>query len=72
MSAKTEKIETGGPAFPTETYQTDGMTLRDYFASKALLGIISGDLRMSIHETRQAIKAYEYADAMIQARKVSP
>lgn len=38
------KIETGGPAFPCDptTYtKAKGMTLRDYFAAKALTALIS-------------------------------
>lgn len=44
-----------------------GMTLRDYFAAKAMHGIISGiDPQMNFEEI--AIRAYEYADAMIEVR----
>ena len=32
---------TGGPAFPTERNLTQGMTLRDYFAAKAMQGIMT-------------------------------
>ena len=30
----------GGPAFPTGVYTVEGMTLRDYFAAKAMQGMI--------------------------------
>ena len=41
-----QKIETGGPAFPTvdanraEDYGTYGMTIRDHFAGLAMQGIV--------------------------------
>lgn len=72
-------IHDGGPAFPktgnfnedqTTTYDSedqDGMSLRDYFAAKALVGIIS-------HPTNQGTPAavadisYQIADAMLLAR----
>ena len=54
---------TGGPAFPTGT-AFQGMTLRDYFAAKALQGM-SADIS---DEVRAARWCYEMADAMIQAR----
>ena len=58
------------PAFPTGTgitpYQS-GMTLRDYFAAKAMQAIIS------VHDntTLEFVsgKAYQYADAMLKARE---
>lgn len=73
--------ETGGPAFPKPKFmeqavryeQEDGMTLRDYFAAKAMQGDIAtytGDL---IYETPEwfearALKWYDVADAMLKAR----
>ena len=46
----------------------EGMTLRDYFAAKAMHGIISDpDTQMSYQEI--AIRAYQYADAMLEMRK---
>lgn len=77
-----EKINDGGPAFPNvpegagarwSSWDT-GMTLRDYFAAKALTAIISkfpveltdkGDANLSNAAARGA---YVYADAMIAAR----
>ena len=45
-----------------------GMTLRDYFAAKAMLGIISDpDTQMSYEEI--ATRAYQYADAMMEVRE---
>lgn len=73
--------ETGGPAFPTEnarqtgntTWHYEGMTLRDYFAAKAMQGLIAGHFSHYGHENywlRDGIaqEAYEVADAMIAER----
>ena len=40
-------MNTGGPAFPTladngHSTNQDGMTLRDYFAAKAMQGLLAG------------------------------
>ena len=60
------------PAFPTETafgYQF-GMTLRDYFAAKAMQGILSGYTHGSIPPTESLTPAsYKIADAMLKARE---
>lgn len=60
--------ETGGPAFPTETdfHFFHGMTLRDYFAAKAMQGVVH---RSVVDESMCAKWAYEMADAMIKARE---
>jgi hypothetical protein len=67
---------TGGPAFPyTEAncaISGDvGMTLRDYFAAKAMQAIIAseqlGDEEFVTPEM-YARDAYKYADAMLKAR----
>jgi len=69
---------TGGPAFPTlEEHGFNqgmpGMTLRDYFAAKAMQGLIIQD-KFTVgmdrpHWTRQcADKAYLMADAMLRER----
>ena len=66
----------GGPAFPCEWDYIDtnrsaanGMTLRDYFAAKAMQGICaSGAIdRLSFEDISNA--AFEFADAMIERRK---
>jgi len=63
---------TNPPAFPTGSGITpyfQGMTLRDYFAAKAMQGLISiADLDM--HEDDYARLAYQQADAMLKAREV--
>ena len=70
--------DTSEPAFPRNghpdknDFPIDGMSLRDYFAAKALQGLLSytyaadrfrGDLKVA------AIEAYEIADAMLEERK---
>jgi hypothetical protein len=64
-------IETGGPAFPyVETGDCgvrEGMSLRDYFAAKAMQAIISSD--GTYDYKNRAIEAYQAADAMLEARK---
>ena len=63
------------PAFPTPKHTTnldcarhEGMTLRDYFASKALIGII---IETVLEPKFSAEQAYRYADAMLEARKAT-
>ncbi len=73
------------PAFPTSTYefngdgkvlpyQQDGMTLRDYFAAKAMAAYISGHIAHYGHESYWDVgnlssQAYGLADAMLRARE---
>ena len=64
------KIETGGPAFPCDptTYpEAKGMTLRDYFAAKAMQAEVS--TWGSTNPIERAKDAYKLADAMMEARK---
>ncbi len=73
--------DTGGPAFPVpglhENSDYDGMTLRDYFAAKAMQGLIAheerakqlGSHNLGDFDVRVAICAYRYADAMLKARE---
>ena len=59
--------KTGGPAFPAHTIAMhEGMTLRDYFAAKAIASFIFAG---SDYE-RAAFEAYKQADAMLEARKL--
>jgi hypothetical protein len=64
---------TGGPAFPChpgiENPLYDGMSLRDYFAAKAMQAMESRELPKAILATDVAEAAYEMADAMLKARK---
>jgi hypothetical protein len=59
------------PAFPCDSFQEKGMTLRDWFAGQWLIGT-SFDANVDWSElTRPTIAkmAYEVADAMLEARK---
>ena len=71
---------TGGPAFPLSTVDPydrsvttcDGMTLRDYFAAKAMQGILAGEhpiVREPDPLPMLAKAAYGMADAMLKARE---
>ena len=72
--------ETGGPAFPSHPVMGQisapclGMTLRDYFAAKAMQGMIAanGDANgfLEYEEKTVAANAYKLADAMLKAREV--
>lgn len=57
---------TGGPAFPWTGCGEDGMTLRDYFAAKAMQGMLTRP--GSIDVNQDADFAYKMADAMLAAR----
>ena len=88
------KHNNGGPAFPCEvgpasdghTIQTGnmqwmqpGMTLRDYFAAKAMQSVLDGswpDLHLKPKQylspiENSAVFAYEIADAMLKARETA-
>jgi hypothetical protein len=54
------------PAFPSGQYQL-GMTLRDYFAAKAMQGLLAGT---TTSNGSMIVKdAYAIADGMLKARK---
>ena len=58
-------------AFPNAHYSSDGMTLRDYFAAKAMQAAVAGQAT-SGETTLYAVVsgfAYDMADAMLEARK---
>jgi len=69
--------ETGGPAFPvnSDNYaspDSTGMTLRDYFAAKAMQATVTAWIQQSIYPSTDfevAQNAYAVADAMLQARE---
>tara|TARA_R110000772_G_C13288792_1_gene437784 strand:- start:782 stop:1033 length:252 start_codon:yes stop_codon:yes gene_type:complete len=78
---------TGGSAFPISGAQyrhTEGMTLRDFLAAKAMQGFISAkawhpdfiypdDFPFVAGERAAdevAVSSYKYADAMLKARKL--
>lgn len=69
------KIDTGGAAFPrpvghyphvgcTYSEQQSGMTLRDYFAGQALIGLLANNNLAHIAVT----DSFAIADMMIEAR----
>jgi hypothetical protein len=64
---------TGGPAFPVpglhENNDYDGMTLRDYFAAKAMQAILLDPRNESNSYNIDANNAYMVADAMLKARE---
>lgn len=73
MTTKTD----GGPAFPfgqiSETtgqpvngFYDPGMTLRDYFAAKAMQAMLTRGAPLD--SDQMALDAYVYADAMLAAR----
>ena len=63
---------TGGPAFPSSFVMelNQGLTIRDYFAAKAMQGLIErGFTEFGNRESSYANLAYTYADAMLKARE---
>ena len=63
----------GGPAFPChpgiENPIYDGMTLRDYFAAKAMQALVSDSNWRRNHDFESsAERSYGMADAMLKAR----
>jgi hypothetical protein len=58
------------PAFPTHLNLTQGMTLRDYFAAKAMQGLLAQfqGCANGCDPAHHAKWAYEMADAMLSAR----
>jgi hypothetical protein len=60
---------TGGSAFPAlyAGNGTEGMTLRDYFAAKAMQGLLASEF--DAPSDKFAAKAYALADAMLKARE---
>lgn len=72
--------DNSGPAFPHPDYLAAGwagMTLRDYFAAKAMQGMIASlsgapASMLSDYEKRASAKAYAMADAMLAQREKDP
>ncbi len=60
--------DNGGPAFPTEYGAVSGMTLRDYFAAKAMQGMLAAPVLASSDQFMLARDAYTVADAMLLER----
>ena len=65
-------MKDGGPAFPTDHNKNvvEGMTLRDWFAGQALMGMMASRNPSSPRFNPEDDAAYVYAvaDAMIQER----
>ena len=76
-------MKDGGPAFPLSVATTageghicsgdfaesSGMTLRDYFAAKAMQGLLSGRWGSISNQVGDVVKkSYEIADAMVAER----
>jgi hypothetical protein len=58
------------PSSGSTQYAQEGMTLRDYFAAKAMQAIIGReDNRFTTTLEFVGGKAYQYADAMLKARE---
>lgn len=56
-------------AFPDGLLNQDGMTLRDYFAAKAMQGILFG-IECGPDDVKNVVEsAYVLADAMLKARE---
>jgi hypothetical protein len=64
--------ETGGPAFPLDRDCCNvGMTLRDYFAAKAMQGLLASGIECGPDDVASVVaSAYILADAMLKARQV--
>ena len=67
--------KTGGQAFPNEGFNgwgepEKGMTLRDYFAAKAIQAMISSPhCDKEFNATHKVKTAYAIADEMLKARE---
>lgn len=60
---------TGGPAFPFEFKGREGMTLRDYFAAKAMQGLVAHGGCSATTADLLAEWSYRIADGMLAARE---
>jgi hypothetical protein len=65
----------GGPAFPStmtdDSLHVPGMTLRDYFAAKVLVGLLSTNGSFA-KATDLARVCYQLSDEMLKARELTP
>ena len=68
-------LNDGGPAFPStitdDSLHVPGMSIRDYFAAKAMQGLMASPADPESIEIA-AEWSYKVADAMINARKPTP
>ena len=69
---QTREVQDGffetGPLIPGASQQFAGMTLRDYFAAKAINGICASGPTRDWSNLDLAREAYSIADAMIKVR----
>jgi len=70
------KTNTGGPAFPLHNHgaqtlglDVTGMTLRDYFAAKAMQSYMINEVWNPDTYKNAAYRCYRMADAMLKARQ---
>lgn len=71
-----DTINDGGPAFPSLSMDTEtlafthhvGMTLRDYFAAKAMQAYLSRSDSDDFTYCECAFSSYQMAEAMLKAR----
>ena len=64
------------PAFPVQSVYIEdqetnsrGMTLRDYFAAKAMHGIVASCIENGFNDDLVSASSYRLADAMLKARE---
>jgi hypothetical protein len=61
---------TGGPAFPSPYDDAEGMTLRQYYAAKAMQALLSSaDWREDMSFKDTAVAAFKQADEMLAAEQ---
>jgi hypothetical protein len=69
------KNNNGGPAFPRNghpdknDFPSIGMSLRDYFAAKAMCGLVANSNLKGAKSSHISNDAYQIADAMLAARE---
>lgn len=64
----TEYTQAFPAAIPDNAFFQEGMTLRDYFAAKAMQGILCSGKGIHSDQFMLSRDAYEVADAMLEAR----
>ena len=65
-----DEQDDGGPAFPFVDSARHGMSLRDYFAAKAMQAMLSLEMvHEKATETQIAVWSYQQADEMLKIRK---
>lgn len=58
------------PAFPRTQWPNEtGMTLRDYFAAKAMTGLLTAEIVSEYSNEHVAEISYMIADAMLKAKE---